>query len=1421
MAPKLGLDPGQPYEYDDEKTYEEAVAASVEAQYEPVQPPPSLAPAPSGSIGITEFDNGPAQVTYTPDSQYVAPVQPASTYFDEPAPPEPTTGMGFTDMGPVVQPYVPGSVYFDQPQQPEPIRAEDWFTADNQQALFDQGVNDIVGPPPTLGAGSGLYGDSASQWFSNDPAAVEQQRQWWDSEVNRAIQNGDWEKYDALQTEMAQVQGAYAAYDAERMGYQYKFNDYTQRFNANLEASLSPDLRGEGGFVRDEAGNLISKLDQQGWIDQIGTPKVINPFTGDPQTMTDFQREYAIRNALYEQDAQQAGNFPDRVVMQPGQTFEQYVAERQRAFSGDPDAQAWFGGFGAGAYGPAPDQPLPFKIADRALNLNLNPFADGEAQPGQQVVRNQSVTPASLIGGALDLAGRGVGIGARGIATAATSDIPLLGFSVVDAITTPGDLSWNAAKLQTARYIQAWRDGSVNLEDLGFFRETTPIIGASREEQRQIQDNLQGMADRWAGRHPYLDLAGAVVIDPLNLPALGGVVPKALQLGKAKTTRVLLQDVLTADEMAQLAERGVTMRDLYRLGRSEATVNKFLTGQGLVTLDRTKLAQAFSRRVIYRAEIEVGRGGDIGRILAEERQRLPELAQRIGASDADVNWLRPLAERHERQIAETLALGPGDVMVGYPSISAASKGFHEVWEPVWKNGGDLERLADDIPSARLVEETPGPIPPTTIQKEMAQEFFDNGALSASDFRRIMNDEITDREAHGIIGAAMKESHAHGTSKQFHFAWELVDEGKMTLGEMSRIVNRKTTRQQAAKIIEHAKGRDPGELTDFGIVRIPKTHPNYRRAVDAGWQERGWREASSKYLDNLMPSVEPHPSPKIGKAGWMRMGDAETARTVRFGKAATDTAPVAPAGLVIQTLQREIANGTFRGTKWETLLRPLESFRPFVKLDGSLSSTTVNAYWQHVRDSIVEAVRFGDMPKDDVTLMNRIVRDLYGGSKAEDAARAVEAAQTLQNAGRRSEKVLKDIADLKADNERLRGLIDAATQAGDDAEAKRLRGLMKTNTGRIRKIEPDYQSPRAPRKTGAQKAAEQDANLKANGAERPPTSDPSNGFVDPKNDAGNDILGRIIDGDNLGIVPPGTSWFYDWTKTGKKIIDPHADWLRRVDWEDADLGAAFDRHIRQMYEPESGWRKWVHDATAWGELQTGAKVAKTGDMGSLVVNQLLDEWNAFVKEGDPAHFVADRLDLIANPKTGEDALRSINPFFVNSREGGEMVKAFRFKTADGQTIGQKLAKELRDGAYDTQPSIGWFNDLIGVTGGKGGRLSATDLKKVDGLMNRSRPGGMDPIRWRRTQDLQAVAKGRWDDLKKTRFNRNGKLEWGEVTVDDLNDLIMPRDTLAPRDLHAQAEKMGGRLGELYAEAVGYDWTKTDILMKIMMTVFVQS
>ena len=150
--PRMGLDPGQSYEYDDEKTYEEAVAAAVEAQYEPVPAAPAPVQQAQGNIGITEYDQGPSIETYAP----------ADTYFDA-TPAEPTTGAGFTDMGPQIQAYTPGSAYFDEPpptQQSNVITAEDWFTADNQQRLFDEGVAQHVGPMPTLGDGTG--------WFSED-----------------------------------------------------------------------------------------------------------------------------------------------------------------------------------------------------------------------------------------------------------------------------------------------------------------------------------------------------------------------------------------------------------------------------------------------------------------------------------------------------------------------------------------------------------------------------------------------------------------------------------------------------------------------------------------------------------------------------------------------------------------------------------------------------------------------------------------------------------------------------------------------------------------------------------------------------------------------------------------------------------------------------------------------------------------------------------------------------------------------------------------------------------------------------------------------------------------------------------------------------------------------------------------------------
>ena len=44
----------------------------------------------------------------------------------------------------------------------------------------------------------------------------------------------------------------------------------------------------------------------------------------------------------------------------------------------------------------------------------------------------------------------------------------------------------------------------------------------------------------------------------------------------------------------------------------------------------------------------------------------------------------------------------------------------------------------------------------------------------------------------------------------------------------------------------------------------------------------------------------------------------------------------------------------------------------------------------MRDDIIDAVKHGDMPIDDVRLMNRLIRDVNSGSKLDEAVAAVEA-----------------------------------------------------------------------------------------------------------------------------------------------------------------------------------------------------------------------------------------------------------------------------------------------------------------------------------------------------------------------------------------------------------------------------------------------
>ena len=261
------------------------------------------APAPvqqaQGNIGITEYDQGRQLRRTRPDG---------ASYFDSASasPQNTPVGIGFTDMGTGTD-YVPGSSYFDPPpSRHKVVTAEDWFTADNQQRLLMRVLSRT---------------SAQCQRWAMAPAGslrmtrrANSRRNGGLAEINRAAQAGDQEKVDALLAERDRVLSAYDQYATDVEDWKTRYQDYEGQFNANLEAALTFDPRGEGGFSRTSSGELISNLDQQGWMDQLGTPQIVNPFTNEPQSMTDWQREAAIRDELWSQDynARGPGDLPTR-----------------------------------------------------------------------------------------------------------------------------------------------------------------------------------------------------------------------------------------------------------------------------------------------------------------------------------------------------------------------------------------------------------------------------------------------------------------------------------------------------------------------------------------------------------------------------------------------------------------------------------------------------------------------------------------------------------------------------------------------------------------------------------------------------------------------------------------------------------------------------------------------------------------------------------------------------------------------------------------------------------------------------------------------------------------------------------------------------------------------------------------------------
>ena len=155
--------------------------------------------------------------------------------------------------------------------------------------------------------------------------------------------------------------------------------------------------------------------------------------------------------------------------------------------------------------------------------------------------------------------------------------------------------------------------------------------------------------------------------------------------------------------------------------------------------------------------------------------------------------------------------------------------------------------------------------------------------------------------------------------------------------------------------------------------------------------------------------------------------------------------------------------------------------------------------------------------------------------------------------------------------------------------------------------------------------------------------------------------------------------------------------------------------------------------------------------------------------------------------------------------------------DGRTTGQHLIERIQSGDLDSQPNIGWFNDILHITT-TNGKMNKGSLDKIDAMFRQKRRlRGQSASDWHRVQQMQAIGKDAWQTFKRENFNKAGKLEWGDVSVDDLSNRLFPMRQADAQDLGKMAESIGGALSELDAVRLGYDFTKVDPFMWFMQTV----
>lgn len=1119
----------------DDSGYNTVVADSVAAQW---QPEPYV---PDPDIGFVEDVTSPNSLpTYgygpaAPDS--------GTAYFAEPVAQTPgSQGITEFDQG-------PGSGTTFAPWQPDVsfVSNEDYFSSGD--------FANLGAAPPTPGDGS--------LWFGT-PEEQNRQAGWWQGEVDKAIADGDMQKYQQLLDEADRVEQGWQAYGQQFTDWQTQQDALMQR----MGQAFAFDPAGEGGFVRQRGASsglpwedplnptgrasdtLVSRESLRGQADRMGTPTYGYTADGElmlrsdirrqmdeqaqfaaSQSMIDAESDLLSRQQLLTPDQRQQqadmATFAANPLNQPGAL--------NRRFGQDPDFRPEDSAF----YGPNPDTPNPV---------------------------------GTVLGGAL-----------RGAQFSATK----------------GGQALTYAQAADAYYLQRAFGGNQRADQ-------ARAEGKSYLEYARETYDTQNAVERF-----IVEAIG----DPLNYVPIGGWMVKGAgkvaEVNRARTVSKVMGAALTADEQTLLV-RNLSHREIVGVDRAAEDVFRQIGG-------RSDLDMAVSQRIAAMKALEARAGGTINADWLERTvmPNIEQMAADLGATPKQIADLRTklgndadgILALGPGSIADTpvartqtvtssanrnaltmpdrpvLALGPGDgriyatgeqageaqriaaqademsgsaVRIGPGGTRTA--GIVTLRDPATISAPQRIAKASDEVAATLDSVTPArdvprptprkdryttgtdyvrrnptgyvPVTPGTTTWDpdllINEEQVHALGISATNPRVTHWDPLGDLERlptnqRTVQWAEDKLVQAPPSVQQARMADDLATQGHLTKQQAKAIAQGKTTAREAfdtiAAGIAKRDGTEVKSATATAADLAAKGHdvplhpdnPAFGPKLDAAAQDAAARKVIGDELDQLLPTRGSARNLPIDEAGTpvyarqaqgRKYGDIPQISVQRFREMlrAND-----------ELIEREMpdlkpffTNLTGRGS------------RNYLTIGGTLSADTANAiFWDHL-DDLAKAVTTGQIDTEQVRAFHKMLVGEYTGAdsvRERLVARAQAWLDSLPQAKRdgylaqvaertaRNDDLLRDMRRLKP----LRKDDPAARKAFEDARQE-----AEINTQYIKRIDPTYE-PKTPKLTPSERVAARDAQMREQGLDITPTTPPEYGFDTAKagSDSTNDTLTQIV------------------------------------------------------------------------------------------------------------------------------------------------------------------------------------------------------------------------------------------------------------------------------------------------------------------------